>query len=381
MGPLNGLKIIEISGIGPGPFAAMLLADMGAEIIAIERVGGGTFNLNPKFDFANRNKKTIVLNLKKPEGAAIAKKLIADADGLLEGFRPGVMEKFGLGPDVCLQLNPKLVYGRITGWGQTGPLAHRAGHDINYIAQAGCLFPIGRKGGKPAIPLNILADYAGGAQLAAYGMVCALFEASRSGKGQVMDAAMIDGAAQLYGPMFAFQQTGFWNEARGTNVLDGGAHFYDVYETADGHYVAIGAVEPQFYAVLLQALGLDPAELPDQWDQSQWDAMKERFTTIFRNKTREEWCRIFAGRDACFAPVLSLAEAMNNADNHERQLFITVDEVQHPAPAPRFSRTPIHIAHGARPLGTDTVSVLQASGYTDAEITQFLANGIAAAAQ
>lgn len=378
MGPLQGIKIIEIAGLGPGPFAAMLLADMGAEVICVERIGGGTLNLIPRYDFASRNKRRIALDLKNPEGIAVVKKLIADADGLLEGFRPGVMEKLGLGPDTCLEINPKLVYCRITGWGQTGPLAQRAGHDINYIAMAGSLFPIGRKGEKPVIPLNIIGDYAGGSQLAAYGMVCALFSAARTGQGQVIDSAMIDGAAQLYSTMFSFQQIGFWKEERGSNSIDGGAPFYDVYETADKRYVAIGSVEPQFYAILLQKLGLDASSLPDQWDEAHWDEMKARFTAVFLSKTRDEWCAIFGNSDACFAPVLSMAEALEHPDNLSRDMFIEIDGVKQPAPFPRFSLTPLHIRHGARASGADTVAVLQQCGYSDAETERLLANRVVA---
>lgn len=378
MGPLQGIRIIEIAGLGPGPFAAMLLADMGAEVICVERIGGGTLNLVPKFDFASRNKQRIALDLKKPEGIAIVKKLLASADGLLEGFRPGVMEKLGLGPDECFAINPKLVYCRITGWGQTGPLAQRAGHDINYIAMAGSLFPIGYQGSKPTIPLNIIGDYAGGSQLAAYGMVCALFHAARSGQGQVIDAAMIDGAAQLYSTMFSFQQIGFWNEERGTNSIDGGAPFYNVYETADGHFVAVGAVEPQFYAILLQKLGLDDDSMPGQWDKDCWEAMQQRIGDVFRHRTRDEWCNHFAGCDACFAPVLSMAEALEHEDNLARDMFIDIEGVKQPAPFPRFSRTPLQVRHGAHPCGADGKAVLAGCGYDESTIGQLFASGVVA---
>lgn len=378
MGPLQGIRIIEIAGLGPGPFAAMLLADMGAEVICVERIGGGTLNLIPKFDFASRNKQRIALDLKKPEGIAVVKTLLATADGLLEGFRPGVMEKLGLGPDVCLALNPKLVYCRITGWGQTGPLAQRAGHDINYIAMAGSLFPIGYKGSKPTIPLNIIGDYAGGSQLAAYGMVCALFHAARSGQGQVIDAAMIDGAAQLYGTMFSFQQIGFWKEQRGSNSIDGGAPFYNVYETADGGYVAIGAVEPQFYSILLQKLGLDSALLAEQWDETKWESTAAQFAGLFRSRTRDAWCEHFAGCDACFAPVLSMAEALTHADNQARDMFVELDGVKQPAPFPRFSQTPLQIRHGAHPCGSDGEAVLANCGYDQAAIDALFASGVVA---
>lgn len=378
MGPLHGLKIIEIAGLGPGPFAAMLLADMGAEVICVERIGGGTLNLIPKFDFASRNKQRIALDLKKPEGIAVVKKLIADADGLLEGFRPGVMEKLGLSPDTCLAINPKLVYCRITGWGQTGPLAQRAGHDINYIAMAGSLYPIGHRDQKPSIPLNIVGDYAGGSQLAAYGMVCALFSAARTGQGQVIDSAMIDGAAQLYSTMFSFQQIGFWNEQRGSNSIDGGAHFYNVYETADGKYIAVGAIERQFFAILLEKLGLDARALPDQYEQSQWQAMQERFADIFRSRDRDAWCAHFADCDACFAPVLSMAEALEHPDNQARDMFIELDGVKQPAPFPRFSLTPLQIRHGAHPCGADGETVLANYGYDQATIDALFASGVVA---
>ncbi|MBW2400859.1 MAG: CoA transferase, partial [Deltaproteobacteria bacterium] len=275
MGPLQGTRIIEISGLGPGPFAAMVLADMGADVIRIERPGGGTFPTGPS-DLVNRGKRCICVNLKKPAGVDIVLRLVEGADALVEGFRPGVTERLGIGPDTCLERNPRLVYGRMTGWGQEGPLAQEAGHDINYVSLTGALHAMGRRGEKPAIPLNLVGDFGGGGLLMAFGVVCALLEAKGSGRGQVVDAAMVDGASLLLTSIYGAQQAGWWSEERGTNMLDSGAHFYEVYETADGKWVSIGSIEPQFYASLVERLGLEGVDLPEQLDQSQWPALKER---------------------------------------------------------------------------------------------------------
>ena len=377
MGPLNGIRIIEIAGIGPGPFAAMMLADMGAEVIRVVRPGAAGVSLatDTRLDFFNRNKRCIALNLKDPRATGLVLQLVESADALLEGNRPGVMEKLGLGPEACLARNPRLVYGRMTGWGQEGPLAHAAGHDINYIALTGALHAIGERGGKPVVPLNLVGDFGGGGMFLAYGMVCALLEARGSGEGQVVDAAMVDGASTLMAMMYAAFQSGFWSNARGSNMLDGGAHFYGVYETADGKYVSIGSIEPQFYALLLDKLAIDPASLPHQMDPRYWQTLRERFDTVFRTKTRAQWCALMEGTDICFAPVLGLDEVPQHPHAQERAAFLQDGIVWQPAPAPRFSRckprTPtVPVAAGADTdaileslgLGTDVVNELRSAG-------------------
>lgn len=312
MGPLAGIKIIEIAGIGPGPFAAMMLADMGAEVLRVERPGGGTvahFWPNPATDLLSRGRRCICIDLKHPDGVALVLDMVQRADALFEGFRPGVMERLGLGPTICLERNPRLVYGRMTGWGQDGPLAHAAGHDINYIALAGALEPIGRRGQPPTPPLNLVGDFGGGGLVLAFGMVCALLECKRSGRGQVVDASIVDGAAALMTVFHGVYQAGFPNTERGTSMLDSGSHFYEAYETADGKYVSIGSFEPQFYAELIRRLSLEGEDLPGQMDQASWPELKNRFAKIFKSKTRQEWCNLLEGTDVCFAPVLSVAEA------------------------------------------------------------------------
>ncbi len=377
MGPLQGLTIIEIAGVGPGPFAAMLLADMGANVIRVERPGGSMFAAahNPKLDFLNRNKRCISINLKNPAGVDTVLALLEQADALLEGNRPGVMERLGLGPDVCLARNPALVYGRMTGWGQEGPMAKAAGHDINYIALSGALHPIGRAGEKPAIPLNLVGDFGGGGLLLAYGMVCALLEAKGSGLGQVVDAAMIDGAATLMASTFAAHQVGFWCDERGTNLLDSGAHFYEVYETADGKYISLGSIEPQFYAALLQKLGDDAHYFEQQFDMANWPAMKDRMASIIKGKTRDEWDAVLAGADVCYAPVLSMSEVRHHPHHQARATFIDDGEVWQPAPAPRFSRTPGAVRSCAATIGQHTEEILREFGFTDEQIAARLENG------
>ena len=377
MGPLKGLTIIEIAGIGPGPFAAMLLADMGADVIRVERPGGSAFAAahNPKLDFLNRNKRCICINLKESAGVETVLTLIERADALLEGNRPGVMERLGLGPDVCLSRNPALVYGRMTGWGQEGPMAREAGHDINYIALSGALHPIGRAGEKPAIPLNLIGDFGGGGLMLAYGMVCALLEAKGSGRGQVVDAAMIDGAATLMASVFAANQSGFWTDERGTNLLDSGAHFYEVYETADGKYISLGSIEPQFYAALLSKLGEDAKYFEQQFDAANWPAMKEKMAGIFKRKTRDEWDAVFAGANACYAPVLAMGEVRHHPHHRARGTFIDDGEVWQPAPAPRFSRTQAGIHRGAARVGEHSTEILRDFGFTDAQVAALLASG------
>ncbi len=368
MGPLGGVRIVEIAGIGPGPFAAMVLGDLGAEVIRVGRPGDGLFGSGSPLDLLNRSKRCICVDLKTPEGVEIVLRLLQQADGVIEGFRPGVMEKLGLGPDVCLQHNPRLVFGRMTGWGQDGPMAQRAGHDINYISLAGALHPLGRAGEKPAIPLNLIGDFGGGGLLLALGVVAALFEARGSGRGQVVDAAMVDGAALLMASIYGAQQTGFWSEQRGTNLLDSGAHFYEVYETSDGEYVSIGAIEKKFYEELLDRLGLSGEELPEQMDSSQWPAMKQRLTAIFKTRTRSEWCKVFQDSDACFAPVLKMSEAHEHPHNRLRGTFVDANGARQPRPAPRFSRTPTEVEAGPAKLGEHSDEILREARYSDEEI-------------
>ncbi len=376
MGPLQGIRVIEIAGLGPGPFCAMLLADLGADVLRIERAtGSGLFD--PKFDLSNRGKRSVVLDLKKPEGVAAVLKLVESADILTEGFRPGVMERLGLGPDICLARNPKLVYGRMTGFGQTGPLAKVAGHDINYIAMSGALHAIGGPD-KPVPPLNLVGDFGGGALYLAFGLMAALIEAGRSGKGQVVDATMIDGAASLMTMMYGMAAAGSWDDRRSANLVDGGAHFYDTYETADGRHVSIGSIEPQFYAELIRLAGLDPAEFAAQNDKAEWPRMKARLVEVFRTKTRDEWCALMEGSDVCFAPVLSMFEAPEHPHNRERGTFIEVDGVVQPGPAPRFSRTAPGRPTPPPAPGAHTDQGLADWGFSADEIAALKASGAAA---
>jgi alpha-methylacyl-CoA racemase len=361
------MRIVEIAGIGPGPFCAMMLADMGAEVLRVDRVA----NIAPGSaagDLLSRGRRCIAVDLKTPEGVATVLRLIERADGLLEGFRPGVMERLGLGPDVCLARNSRLVYGRMTGFGQTGPMARAAGHDINYIALAGALDPIGRHGQPPTPPLNLVGDFGGGGLMLAFGMVCALVERARSGQGQVVDAAMVDGAATLMTILHSAQQAGWWNEERGTNMLDSGAHFYDVYETADGKYVSIGSIEPQFYAELLKLTGLDASEFAPQMDRARWPLLAEKLRAVFVKKTRAEWCAIMEGSDVCFAPVLSISEARRHPHNVERGTFVDVAGFEQPRPAPRFSRTDSGIQRPPARVGEHTDEALADWGFSAAEI-------------
>ncbi len=367
MGPLHGTRIIEISGIGPGPFAAMVLADMGADVIRVQRPGGGMFATGPT-DLLNRGKRCICVDLKKPEGVDVVLRLVEGADALVEGFRPGVTEKLGIGPDACLERNPRLVYGRMTGWGQSGPLAQEAGHDINYVSLTGALHAMGRRGEKPAIPLNLIGDFGGGGLLMAFGVVCALFEAKGSGQGQVVDAAMVDGASLLLASIYGAQQSGWWSEERGTNLLDSGAHFYEVYETADGKWVSIGSLEPQFYASLVERLGLEGVDLPQQMDKSQWPALKERLAGIFKTKTRDGWCTVFENSDACFAPVLAMSEAHEHPHNAARGTFLEKNGARQPRPAPRFSRTEAELGIGPAKIGEHTDEILGEAGYRPQQI-------------
>ncbi len=360
-GPLNGVKIIEVAGIGPGPFAGFMLADLGADIVKVDRlqsVRGGDA-ANPPGDTLQRGRRSIGVDLKSPEGVAVVLDLVDHADALFEPFRPGVAERLGIGPDACLARNPKLVYGRMTGWGQDGPYALTAGHDINYIALGGALFHFGRKGEKPTPPMNMVGDFGGGGMLLAYGMVAALLHAARTGEGQVIDAAMVDGTASLMMMFQAFRAMGVHDEdARGENLLDTGAHFYDTYECADGEYVSIGSIESQFYAELLKHTGLEGEELPHQMDKTQWGAMKERLGAVFLSKTRDEWCSIMEGTDVCFAPVLRMSEAARHPHNVHRGTFLELDGIVQPAPAPRFSKTPGEVQRPPAHAGQHTDEVL-----------------------
>ena len=341
-GALEGLTVLEFAGIGPGPFACMMLADNGARVIRIDRPAKGSrVGDSGSRDILNRNRERIELDLKDPASVAHIRDLVKSADALVEGYRPGVMERLGLGPDVLLADNPKLVFGRMTGWGQDGPMASLAGHDINYIALAGALHSFGQAGGKPQFPVNLVGDFGGGGMLMAFGIMAAVFSAQRTGKGQVVDCAMVDGAAILSAMTYTFLGNGMWKDERGVNLLDGGAHFYDTYETRDGKWVSIGSIEPQFYALLLEKTGLaeDPA-FASQMDPGSWPALKDRFTTLFLTKTRDEWCAIMDGTDICFAPVLSLREAPQHPHNLVRETFTEDQGMVMPSPAPRFLGTP-----------------------------------------
>ena len=376
MGALSGYKIIELAGIGPAPMGGMILADMGAEVIRIERPGAA----DPKVaePISGRNKKSVVLDLKQDTGKAALMALIEQADALIDPYRPGVCEKLGFGPDACFARNPRLVFARMTGWGQTGPLAQAAGHDLNYIAITGALHAIGRRGERPVVPLNLVGDFGGGGMLLVTGVMGGLLEAAQSGQGQVIDVAMVDGTAQLMWMMQGFQQIGAWNaEEREANLLDGAAHFYDTYECADGKYVAIGAIEPQFYAELLARAEVTDPEFQAQHEAAQWPELKQKLGEVLKTKTRDEWDALMAGSDACFAPVLTMVEATAYSANTDRSVYTDVEGLTHPTPAPRFSRTPSQIRHGTQALGADTVSVLEDSGMEGSAIQVLLETGAA----
>ena len=380
MGALTGYTVIELAGIGPAPMGGMMLADMGAEVIRIERPGAA----DPKVaePISGRNKKSVVLDLKQDAGKDTLMALIERADALIDPYRPGVCEKLGFGPDVCLAKNPKLVFARMTGWGQSGPLSQAAGHDLNYIAITGALHAIGRRGERPVVPLNLVGDFGGGGMLLVTGVLGALLEAARSGVGQVVDVAMVDGTAQLMWMMQGFQQIGAWNaDEREANLLDGAAHFYDTYECADGKYVAIGAIEPQFYAELLARAEITDPQFEHQHDASQWPQLKEKLAAVLKTRTRDQWDELMAGSDACFAPVLTMVEAPAYAANSERSVYAQVEGLTHPSPAPRFSKTPSTIEHGTRSLGADTLSVLRGAGMSEASIQALLDSGTAQAVQ
>lgn len=377
-GPLAGLRIVEFAGIGPGPFCGMMLADHGAEVIRIDRASGGRGGSQPisNKDILARGRKSIALNLKDEQGIALARKLCASADGLIEGFRPGVMERLGLGPEVLLADNPKLIYGRMTGWGQTGPYAPYAGHDINYIALAGALAHFGRAGEKPTPPINMVGDFGGGGMMLAFGMVSALLNVARGGEGQVIDAAMTDGTAVLMSMILGMANQGVWREDMGANLLDTGAHFYDVYETADGKFVSIGSIEPQFYAELRARLGL--AEDPDfdaQMSPAQWPALKEKLSAIFKSKTRAEWDEALEHSDVCYAPVLTMSEAREHPHIAARETFIDVADSPQPAPAPRYSGTATATPSPAPMPGDDTSDILAQLGLSEGEVAEFRESG------
>ena len=378
MGPLSGLKAIELQGIGPGPFCGMMLADMGAEVVRVDRaaaVGQGA----ARPDLLARGRKSIAVDLKRPEGVAAVLRLLERADVLVEGFRPGVMERLGLGPDVCLERNPRLIYGRMTGWGQTGPLAKAAGHDINYISLTAALHSIGEPGGPPVPPLNLVGDFGGGGMLLAFGVVAALFERAQSGRGQVVDAAMTDGSALLMNAIYGMMNTGHWRPERGENLLDGGGHFYGTYETKDGKHISIGSLEPQFYALLLEKSGLGEEEgLSPQMQRDEWPAMRQRLERIFKTKTRDEWDAIMLGTDICYAPVLDFKDAVSHPHNRARGTFVEVDGLHQAAPAPRFSRTPAQTPPGAVAPGAHTDEVLASFGFSQAEAARLREAGAVA---
>lgn len=382
MGPLAGYRVVEIAGIGPAPFACMLLADMGAEVIRIDRASGGSpFSANPA-DIMSRGRQSIALNLKSEAGIKAARKLIDTADIVIEGFRPGVMEKLGLGPAVFESSNSKLIYGRMTGWGQTGPLSQAAGHDINYIAITGALGAIGTKDSGPVPPLNLLGDFGGGSLYLVMGILAALLEAQKSGRGQVVDAAIVDGTASIMSFMHSCVAVGFWEDKRQSNMLDGGAHYYGVYQCADGEYISIGSIEPQFYRLLLEKLEIPEAEmgLETQMDKAKWPELKQRVADKIAEKTRQQWCDIMEGTDICFAPVLSTAEAINHPHNVEREAYIERDGIFHPAPAPRFSKSTCELAPAPVEIGSHTQSVLASIGYSDGDINQLVSEGAATVA-
>ena len=369
MGPLQGTRVLELAGIGPGPFCAMLLADLGAEVLAVDRPGGaGGWPV-----LLARGRRRVTVDLKHPAGPGVVLELAARADALVEGFRPGVAERLGVGPEACLARNPRLVYGRVTGWGQDGPLARAAGHDIDYIALAGALHPVGPAGGPPVPPLNLLGDFGGGGMLLALGVLAALLEAGRSGRGQVVDAAMVDGAALLTTQLHELLAAGLWTDRRGANLLDGAAPCYGVYETADGRHLAVGALEPGFWAELLERVGLGGEELPAQLDRAGWPRLRERLAAVFRTRTRDEWCRLLEGTDACVAPVLSPAEAPAHPHNHARGTFVQVAGVTQPAPAPRFGRTPCPSPAPAAPADPHD---LTAWGLDPDEVSRLYATGV-----
>ena len=376
MGPLKGLKIIEMAGIGPGPFCGMVLADLGAEIIRVDRASA--IGTGSKQEPSNRGKKSIAVDLKAKEGVEVVLKLIETADAIFEGFRPGVMERLGIGPEVCMARNDRIVFGRMTGWGQEGPLANAAGHDINYISLSGALAAIGRPGSPPVPPLNLIGDFGGGGMLLALGLVAALLESKESKKGQVVDAAMTDGSALLMTMIYSMQSSGMWKTTMGSNLLDGGSHFYDTYECKDGKFISIGSIEPQFYALLCQIAELDEKVFSKQMSRDLWPEQKEEIKKIFLKKTRDEWCELMEGTDVCFAPVLDMSEAPQHPHNKERKTFIDLEGVTQPAPAPRFSRTEPEVVSSPSIVGEHTNEVLSSIGLSEEDISTLKTSGAVA---
>ena len=377
MGVLSGYKIVEFAGIGPAPMCAMLLSDMGAEVLRLDRAEDADLGVptDAKFNLLGRGRRSVAIDLKKPEGTEAALKLIEQADALIEGFRPGVMERLGLSPEVCMARNPRLVFGRMTGWGQEGPLANAVGHDINYIALIGALHSIGRKGEAPLPPLNLVGDFGGGGVFLALGVVGALLEAQKSGQGQVIDVAMIDGAASLMTAIYGLRAAGKWTDNRGENILDTGAHYYNVYETSDGQYLSIGSIEAKFYAELLRLTGLEREELPRQNDRAEWPSLTEKLAAIFKTRTLAEWNELLEGSDICYAPVLNMADAPDHPHNQERGTFVEVEGVPQPAPAPRFSRTPSAIQRPPASPGEHTEEALRDWGFDTGELEQLRGSG------
>jgi len=377
-GPLVGYKVVELAGIGPNPMCAMMLADMGAEVIRVDRVISANLGVpvDARFSLLDRSRRSIAVDLKQRAGIDLVLKLVDRADALIEGFRPGVTERLGLGPDVCQARNPRLVYGRVTGWGQHGTLAQAAGHDINYISLTGAAYAIGQRDRPPAPPLNLVGDFGGGGMLLAVGVLAALLEAQKSGKGQVVDAAMTDGAAILMTALYGLHGSGYWTDQREGNILDGGAHFYDAYETKDGKYISIASIEAKFYDELLTLTGFSDPDNAGHRDREQWPALAARMTALIKTRTRDEWCRILEGTDVCFAPVLSMSEAPKHPHNVSRQTFVTENGVTQPAPAPRFSRTPSKIQKAPSADGADTDAVLGDWGFSAADIAQFRAGNV-----
>ena len=379
MGPLAGYRIVELAGIGPGPMCGMLLAELGADVLSIDRLEpaslGTSARMPAKFQLLRRSRKSVAVDLKKPEGQQLVLRLVERADALIEGFRPGVTERLGLGPEDCAARNQKLVYGRVTGWGQQGPLSQAAGHDLNYIALTGALHSIGRQGQPPTPPLNLVGDFGGGALYLALGVVAAMLEAKQSGKGQTVDAAMVDGAASLMTAAYAMRAAGITNDRRGENILDSGEHFYEVYETSDGKYVALAAIEPKFYSQLLELTGMAAESLPQHARGADRSVVKSRLAEIIKSKTRQQWCDLLEGTDCCFAPVLDMQEAPQHPHNQERQSFVEIDGVVQPGAAPRFSRTPSEVRSPPAAPGAHTEEGLSDWGFTKADIDGLVASG------
>ena len=378
MGPLSGLRILELAGIGPGPFCGMLLADLGADVVLIDRKGGALpFNAQPKHDLTRRGKRSIAVDLKQPGAVEVVLRLVEQCDGLIEGFRPGVMERLGLGPDVCLARNPRLVFGRLTGWGQHGPLAQAAGHDLNYVALSGILYHGGHRDSAPSIPPTVVGDIGGGAMFLALGLVSGILHARATGQGQVIDTAITDSCALMSTLVQGLRNQRLWADRRQSNALDGGAHWYDCYECADGEWISVGALEPQFYRLLLEKCGLAGQGFEAvQFDVANWPRHKARFAELFRTKSRAEWCSLLEGTDVCFAPVLNFAEAQQHPHNVARQAYVEVDGVTQPAPAPRFSATPAQVQSPPVAVGQHTATLLASAGYTAIEIEALSATGV-----